>query len=364
MQAVTLISDPDTDVNMKGRFDANIIRGAAPGAQIILIIGHYAYDGAPFIGNMANVNVWDRVMGQQELEEKTRTDRSVPDQGSIVNTNSFWTISGTLVKRIDVKEEQTVHKIGEKKNLYLPVTALTKTKAVDLCRKFGASAYIGGSFKNKEEFDAFYEGLYASRLYVESCGAFDNGRLKTWLPYRHTNDSSALVHEITSQPLLGDVSKKYYVPWYNGPSAGTRDKCVGGYFGIVPKYENIDENDECDLLRCAACEVPSSLEETATLTLKGLCQYSFFDTTYMIEYDPGPGGEGILSYVGIERTRIQYDNIRKVWRLEDLANPYVQVSCHSCHSYHTSCHTSCHMSRASAMRPSGAWLSATLSGEW
>ena len=36
-----------------------------------------------------------------------------------------------------------------------------------------------------------------------------------------------------------------YLRRYKGPSAATRDRCVGAYFGIVPRYSNIDETDVC-----------------------------------------------------------------------------------------------------------------------
>ena len=35
--------------------------------------------------------------------------------------------------------------------------------------------------------------------------------------------------------------------------------------------------------RCTACEVHSSVESTATLSMRGLCQYSYFDTTYQVQ---------------------------------------------------------------------------------
>ena len=54
-------------------------------------------------------------------------------------------------------------------------------------------------------------------MYVEKCGYYDNGRLKTWLPYKKNQDSSALVHDITQEKLLGDQVDKYYTYWYRGP---------------------------------------------------------------------------------------------------------------------------------------------------
>ena len=49
-----------------------------------------------------------------------------------------------------------------------------------------------------------------------------------------------------------------YLRRYKGPSAATRDRCVGAYFGIVPRYSNIDETDVCTakvgLRRRIACQ--------------------------------------------------------------------------------------------------------------
>ena len=80
--------------------------------------------------------------------------------------------------------------------------------------------------------------------------------------------------------------------------------------------------------RCTACEVHSSVESTATLSMRGLCQYSYFDTTYQVQYstvyystvhcstvhytthtsyqvqyDPA----NIVTYVGKEQTIISFD---------------------------------------------------------
>ena len=43
-----------------GSYDAKLISGASPNTQVTLIIGRYAFDKNPFIGIMADINVWDR----------------------------------------------------------------------------------------------------------------------------------------------------------------------------------------------------------------------------------------------------------------------------------------------------------------
>ena len=57
-----LRADPDTYPNYKGTYDANIITGASAGTEIVIIFGRYGFDRNPFIGTMANINVWDRTM--------------------------------------------------------------------------------------------------------------------------------------------------------------------------------------------------------------------------------------------------------------------------------------------------------------
>ena len=58
-------------------------------------------------------------------------------------------------------------------------------------------------------------------MYVKQCGYFDNGRLMTWLPYQRNQDSSALVHDISQEKLLGDQVDKYYAVWYSGPQVSS-----------------------------------------------------------------------------------------------------------------------------------------------
>ena len=69
--------DPETMLNMNGqteefyekylsmlpilgRFDNSIITGASSQAKLIIMMGRYAFDKNPFIGTMADINVWSR----------------------------------------------------------------------------------------------------------------------------------------------------------------------------------------------------------------------------------------------------------------------------------------------------------------
>ena len=163
-------------------------------------------------------------------------------------------------------------------------------------------------------------GLQRNKMYLKECGYSDNGRIRTWLPYKINNDSSALVHDITGEKLLGDQEDKYYAEWYNGPQGNSEQsgQCVQAYFGVVEKYENICEHS-CSKKKCTACEIKNSLLETSKLSLRGLCRHSTFDTTYTVQYSP----DSMVFYVGVERTIISYNFTLNIWTMRDVTNPAV-----------------------------------------
>ena len=45
---------------MVGKYDGNIITGAGDTEELVLIVGRYSFDKNPFIGIIADINVWDR----------------------------------------------------------------------------------------------------------------------------------------------------------------------------------------------------------------------------------------------------------------------------------------------------------------
>ena len=315
-----LIKNPKTYPNYNGTFDAGIIKNAKANTDMFIIIGRYSFDKNPFIGYLANVHVWDYQMDAENLRKRTLCETTVKDQGNLVNAFSNWKLTGSLVKKKFFSEEET-QCINDNRiiNAFLPIPELTKQEAIDLCKKFGEDVYIAGNFETKAEFDVYYEELKSNQKYLDSCGFYDNGRIKTWLPYIQNNDSSSLVHEITRKSLLLDSNDKFYVDWYSGPLKHPhKNECTSAYFGLVPKYQNIEE-DGCKEKKCTACELKSSFEKTSTVKLNGLCKYSYFDHIFSVNYDP----ENIISYIGNQKTVIKYDFLKKVWIMNDSSNQFV-----------------------------------------
>ena len=314
-----LIKNPETGPNFNGTFDAGTITEAEPNSDMIIIIGRYSFDKNPFIGYLANVNVWDFQMNAEELRENTVCGNVNRDQGSLVNSISNWDLTGSLVKKKSFTKEETKCIAGENIiNAFLPIPELTKQDALDLCRKLGQDVYIAGNFETKADFDVYYEALQADKKYVDNCGFYDNGRIKTWLPYRQNNDGSKMIHDITRKSLMLDGKNKFYLAWYQ--KQPDKDLCTSAYFGLVPKYQNIEE-DGCDEKKCTACELKNSFEQTSTLKLNGLCKYSFFDHIFSINYD----SENSISYIGNQKTVIKYDFIKELWIMNDTSNEFVHA---------------------------------------
>ena len=122
---------------------------------------------------------------------------------------------------------------------------------------------------------------------------------------------------------------KYYAYWYSGPQHAVpdqydgkfkeADQCGYAYFGgVVEKYQNILEGS-CFDKKCTACEIKNSLLETSKLTLRGLCRYSAFDTTYTVQNSM----DSVVFYVGVERTIISYNFTLNIWTMRDVTNPSV-----------------------------------------
>ena len=289
-------------------------------------VGRYYFDKNPLIGKMVNINIWNRTMDSEELIKRTQCNETFVDNGSIINRFSEWHLSGTLTKNISVNANETnCIKKRESKNVFFPISALSKSKAESLCKKIGQQTFIAGNFESREDFDNYYDDLFLNRRFVKFCGHSDNGRLVTWIPYKMDVDKREFIHDKSMKPLLFNQVEKYYVPWYQGPKEVVNKDhfeglCGAAYFGIVEKYRNLYQ-DDCRSKKCTTCEIPTSPETTPILSLRGLCEHSFLDKVYQVHYDP----ESQIHYVGKEKSVIKYDFQLKVWIIRNANNINVKA---------------------------------------
>ena len=290
-------------------------------------LGTYSFDKNPFIGFIANVNVWNKTMEPEELRQRTLCNQTVSNklgQGTIFNNSSEVTITGNLVKRKTFEESDTLcNRNNTKTNVFLPISQLTRDESEDLCRRLGKGVPIAGNFEDKEYFDNYFNELHRNRRYVEECSYFDNGRIRTWIPYKVPFHAPEMFHDKTKQPLLWKISEKFYSPFYLSRRVNrTGYVCGSAYFGRMKKYENL-ESDLCTDKKCTGCEISNSHENTSKLKLRGLCSYSAFDKTYQVHYDP----DTQIYYKGTGKSIIQFDFEKSYWVLQNVNNPNVTAIC-------------------------------------
>ena len=287
-------------------------------------VGRYYFDKTPLIGKMVNINIWNRTMYSEELIQRTQCNETFIDDGSVINRFSNWTLSGSLSKNISVNVNETnCIENRESKNVFFPISALSRSQAESLCKRIGQHAFIAGNFESKKDFDTYYDDLMKNKRFISMCGFSDNGRLLTWIPYKIDDDKNEFVHDRTKKPLLPNQVEKYYVPWYQGPKEKVNGDhfvgtCGSAYFGITEKYRNLYQ-DNCESKMCTTCEIP---EATPILTLKGMCANSFFDKVYQVHYD----AETQIHYVGKEKSVIKYNFQHNVWEIRNINNVFVKAT--------------------------------------
>ena len=119
-----ILKNPLTKASHNGSFDDHLIRhfhenrkflahiiiffrDSKPGSEMLLVFGRYAFSKNPFIGKLANLNVWNRAMRFTELQEKTQCNWTILDSGNVANGTSDWKVTGTLVKEISLNVNET-----------------------------------------------------------------------------------------------------------------------------------------------------------------------------------------------------------------------------------------------------------------
>ena len=110
------------------------------------------------------------------------------------------------------------------------------------------------------------------------CGAFDNGRAKTWLPYKEDKNKTLIVQENTGIPMFGNISAF----WYSGPPNQPGADCAILYFGIVQYKKNLIF-ESCNHKACTACNLKNSLYNSNVAVLRGLCKGSHLDNIFKVK---------------------------------------------------------------------------------
>ena len=97
---------------------------------------------------MVGINIWDRSMDEAELRLETSCESNSGEQGNIANEFTNWGLSGSLLQKISVPEEDVLCTPKQSIiNAFLPIPELTKQDALDLCSRFGRDVSIAGNIQ-------------------------------------------------------------------------------------------------------------------------------------------------------------------------------------------------------------------------
>ena len=287
-------------------------------SEYLFIFGRYFFDNTKVFAKYAGFYVWERLLTESELKDLSSCNyisRNIDDR-LVVNLKypaSKW------VERIDFDEQDLLCTQSKQELLIpMPIPPINKIDAVNICKKFGDFGELAGEFKNEDDFKRFYTTTNQNVAYRHVCSQSDAGRLKTWLPYT-INDMSKIVNDISGEEL----TLNYFAEFFRTPehSLGLGKTCLSGYFGDMMLYKKNLYAEVCSALQSVVCKVPSSLERTATIRLRGVCRFSVFDDVYQVTVEAGQ-----LKYYGLKRTVILYNSSALAWQMTDVIDSRIRAT--------------------------------------
>ena len=291
--------------------------------------GRYMYDSAPIIGDLMDINAWDRVLEEKEMEAITNCKRFEPSIGNMINMSSSFNLTGgPLVEAIELDSAE-LSCADTNKDILLPVRANTLEAAAKQCNRLLQNSF-GPFFRTAEKYAALYKrvkSLPKTEGFKDRC--WFGGRVLIWLPYKktagtttwnHFTDGSELVFDRTIyvgiQPSAEVEEKDKCMRWYSGPLA---TKLTHGY------VQECDEESVFEWSPCVSCAVPHTFERSLTVTMSGMCDRTAFDTFYHMDNDE----MGLVTYYGFDSSMIRYDSNQRLWVLTIEHKPDIVATCDS-----------------------------------
>ena len=117
--------------------------------------GRYIYDSAPIIGDLMDINVWDRVLDGNEMEAITNCKVFEPRVGNMINMSSAFNVTGPLVEPIELDSGEMSCGVTDK-DILLPVRATTLEAAAKQCNRLLQNSF-GPFFRTAEQYAALYK---------------------------------------------------------------------------------------------------------------------------------------------------------------------------------------------------------------
>ena len=224
--------------------------------------GRGAFDNNPIIGELLDINVWDRSLDDKEMEAITNCKTFELRVGNLINMTSPFNVTGPLCQPIELEREELSCEYANK-DILLPVRANSFSAAVKQCDRLLKNS-IGPFFRTADK----YASLYKRMLSLPKTEGFKDlcwfgGRVLVWLPYKKVSGKTTWNHTTDDSELIWDTT--LYVAGKPSAELEEEDVCVRWYAGpLATKMRHAVEVDcfkkiEFDWSPCVTCSVPHTL---------------------------------------------------------------------------------------------------------
>ena len=224
--------------------------------------GRYAYDSNPIIGELLDINAWDRSLDEKEMEAITNCRNFESRVGNLINMTSPFNLTGPLCQPIELERKELSCE-DTNKDILLPVRANTLSAAVKQCDRLLKNS-VGPFFRTADKYASLYkrlEGLPKTEGFKDLC--WFGGRVLVWLPYKKVSGKTTWNHITDSSELVWDTTS--YVVDVPGAEVEEKDRCVRWYSGpLTTKLVHglpldCDDKQSFDWSACVTCSIPHTL---------------------------------------------------------------------------------------------------------
>ena len=269
------------------------------------------YKYASIHGRVTDVHAWDTEVGNKILKDITSC-RDVDKQGNIFNwNNTNWTFvtPRNLSELEHINFDEVCISSFKASLIFLPYLSTFNYALRVSCGKFSG---ILASYRTKKDF-VDIQNFIGKKKYLNNkqCMLEDPHtiyEMVTWIGLKKRKSEENFTDVVSHK-------QPEYVPWQKDRilNNGEVYNCLVLYlkaFVYKGQPSNITKasvKDElCSEKRCSICEIPTT---PAVVQVRGLCQDSDYDTSYVYSISE----DGRSMYVGFYSSAIWYDYEKKQW---------------------------------------------------
>ena len=275
-----------------------------------------------------NKTFYARLLNPDEMRNFTqcKTYREISPGGNLINGGSNWQISGGLIQKIQIDEEEL--NCPAKRTIVLPIKYRSVHDAMGTCQSMAEK----GKYLSLDTFEDWLElrHLYLNNPAIQKyCG--HAGRFLLWLPYEGfavAKGGKPGTYNMTHY----DSTTPYNMTeaWREGSPRMVGHFCISARLGWEANSswlnKNCDSTINWDSAPCSACSLHASVQKNTVFKIRGLCERSEFDQEYTLVNDEATG---LPMYIGARHSIISYDESLNQWNMSVVTSPGMGGVCYS-----------------------------------